>query len=354
MSIVVVLMVVGLGGLFYYLTTNDGEQSISQSGKTEVKATTAGDEITSINQTPNKQSDRLVTTSDTISLPLGGSAPTEQVQHSIPIEDIRRGCFRQDCIPSVDNPEFISVEKADQVLPDDTIGIALSKNGINRFYPFNMLVTREIVNDVVDGEPVLVTYCPLCGTGVVFERVVDGEVYEFGVSGMLWQSNLLMYNRAGELAKRNLWSQVLGEAVVGAKTGTKLTIIPSDIQQYTTWREAFPGGEVLNTGRIGDPYGGDYYRVARSFAPDFDEDTSALNPTTYVYGIEHQGEYIAFEAAKIPEGETIYESNGSTVTISRTGETVTFTNEQGEIIADVEGFWFSWQAAHPDTMIWQP
>lgn len=297
---------------------------------------------------------REIRQADEIRLPLGGSAPTDNVRHSIPIEEIRQGCFRQDCIPSVDDPEFVSVSEANNILPDDTIGIGLSYKGVERFYPFNMLVTREIVNDTVAGDPLLVTYCPLCGTGVVFDRTVDGEVYEFGVSGMLWQSNLLMYNRASSINDRNLWSQVLGEAVVGNKTGTKLTILLSNVVRYTDWRGDHPDGEVLDTGFVGDPYGGDYYGVARNFRPNFDETDTPLDPSAYVFGIEIDGAFTAYPREELPVGSITDTLNGVTVTVTKTdSDEVTITDSEGDIVPIVTGFWFSWIAAHPETNLWR-
>ncbi|MDP6586208.1 MAG: DUF3179 domain-containing (seleno)protein, partial [Anaerolineales bacterium] len=230
---------------------------------------------------------------------------TDGVKHSILIDEIRQGCFAgRDCIPSVDAPVFMSRDDADDLLPEDTIGIGLSFKGEDRFYPFNMLVTREIVNDVVAGKPLIVTYCPLCGTGIVFNREIDGEVFEFGVSGLLWQSNLLMYNREDSEEKISLWSQVLGEAVVGNLTGTKLEIIPSDVVRYTDWRVTHPKTVVLNTGRIGDPYNGNYYGVTSNFSPNFNEDESPLSPTEYVFGIELKGQHRAYVRDTLSIGET--------------------------------------------------
>jgi len=299
---------------------------------------------------------REVLVADEVRLPLSGSAPTEDVKFSIPIEDIRRGCFAQDCIPSVDDPQFVSVDEGRDILADapNDIGIALSYEGIERFYPFAMLVTREIVNDTVAGDPVLVTYCPLCGTGIVFDRRVDGVPQEFGVSGMLWQSNLLMYNRATNVENRSLWSQVLGEAVVGSHTGTKLKIIPSNITRFRDWAAQYPSGEVLDTGRIGDPYSGNYYDVARNFDPDFDPADSPLDPSAYVYGIEVNGAFKAYPFDALPTGETTDDVNGQTVTITKSESgLVTITDRAGTVIPDIEGFWFSWVAAHPDTQLWQ-
>ena len=330
-------------------TSLESEGAISDDSSVSESTTHTGANTTKI-----IMSSRQINIAERINLPVSGSAPTENVKHSIPIEEIRQGCFRQDCIPSVDNPTFVSVSEANDILPDDTVGIALSYKGVERFYPFNMLVTREIVNDVVAGDPLLITYCPLCGTGIVFDRKVDGTTFEFGVSGMLWQSNLLMYNRTANLSDRNLWSQVLGEAVVGPDTGTKLAILPSDIMKYTVWREDNTGGEVLNTGRIGDPYGGDYYGVASRFSPNFDEANSALDPSAYVFGVEVEGSFKAYPRDALPFGVTTDTISGTTLTITKSENgNVTIVDETGTTVPDIEGFWFSWVAAHPDTELWR-
>lgn len=287
---------------------------------------------------------------------------TDDVMHSIPIDEIRQGCFGRDCIPSVDDPEFVDVVEADKVFrtagerAEDVIGIALSYQGVHRFYPFNMLVTREIVNDTVAGQPLAVTYCPLCGTGIVFNRAHGGEVLEFGVSGLLWQSNLLMYNRNENEEEISLWSQVLGEAVLGSHTGAKLSVIPSDIITFADWSAQFPKGEVLNTGRIGDPYNGNYYDVARGFRPNFDEENSLLDPSAYVFGLEIHGASKAYERDSLPVGTTNDSFQGLDIRIEK--EETGVVRFYGAGIRDplpvVSGFWFSWVAAHPETELYQP
>ena len=278
---------------------------------------------------------------------------TDDVLHSIPLEEIRQGCFGRDCIPSVDNPKYISASDADDLLPEDTVGIGLDYKGVERFYPFNMLVTREIVNDTVAGDALAVTYCPLCGTGVVFSRELDGKVFEFGVSGLLWQSNLLMYNRESNEEDISLWSQVLGESVLGKHTGTKLPVVRSDVVLYEDWREAHPNTEVLNTGRIGDPYGGDYYGVARQFRPSFNEATSRLAPTIRVLGVEVNGQYKAYEENALPVGTTNDTFAGETIRIEKSsiGEVEMFIGE--EPLSFIGGMWFSWEAVHPETDLYQ-
>ena len=285
---------------------------------------------------------------------------TDDVKHSIPIDQIRQGCFGRDCIPSVDDPEFVDPSEADKLFrtegisAEEAIGISLSYNGATRFYPFSMLVTREIVNDVVGGQPLAVTYCPLCGTGIVFNRVHDGETLEFGVSGLLWQSNLLMYNRNDDEENVSLWSQVLGESVLGTHTGAKLSVIPSDVITFAAWRDKYPNGEVLNTGRIGDPYRGDYYGVARGFRPSFDEGSSPLDPSAYVFGIEIDGEFKAYENDALPVGTTNDTFAGTDIRIEKEESGVVRIYGAGipDPLPVVTGFWFSWVAAHPETELY--
>jgi len=140
---------------------------------------------------------------------------TGGTKHSIPLDEILSGGPPKDGIPAINDPKFITTEEADKFLDDSSVGLGLTLNGINRFYPYLVLVWHELANDNIGGQAVLVSYCPLCATGVVFDSKVGGEDQEFGVSGKLWQSNLLMYNRTGNEDTESLWSQVLGEAVVG-------------------------------------------------------------------------------------------------------------------------------------------
>jgi hypothetical protein len=286
---------------------------------------------------------------------------TDGVRHSIPTEEIRQGCFGRDCIPSVDNPSFVSIQDADTLFTregeeyDAVIGMGLVFNGEERFYPFNMLVTREIVNDVVGGQPLVVTYCPLCGTGIVFNREFNGKVFEFGVSGMLWQSNLLMYNREEKEEDISLWSQVLGEAVVGTHTGTKLSIVPSDVVRYSDWRVSHPSSEVLDTGQIGDPYNGNYYGVAKQFRPNFDEASSVIDPTAYVFGIEVDGKFKAYVRDSLQIGTTNDTFAGYDIAIEKKKDGVVRIFKDGEStpVPIVTGFWFSWVAAHPETELYK-
>ena len=143
---------------------------------------------------------------------------------------------------------------------DDDIVIGVTFSGESRAYPIRILNWHEIANDRVGGTDILVSYCPLCGTGIVFDSRINGKVHTFGVSGLLYNSDLLMYERGTK--ESSLWAQILGEAVVGPLTGTKLTVLPSVQTTWGEWKAQHPDTKVLdvNTGYSRDygrnPYSG--------------------------------------------------------------------------------------------------
>jgi Protein of unknown function (DUF3179) len=134
--------------------------------------------------------------------------------------------------------------------------VALDVSGDARAYPVQSLMWHEIVNDTVGGTPVSVTYCPLCNSGLVFERVVNGRVLDFGTSGKLYKSDLVMYDRQTD----SLWAQLEGRAIVGSLAGTRLLAIPTNTIAYEDWKAAHPAGRVLSreTG-YGRRYGANPY-----------------------------------------------------------------------------------------------
>ena len=142
---------------------------------------------------------------------------TDGVKHIVPLDKIRSGGPPKDGIPSIDNPKFVNANEAEFVSDNDVV-IGLEINGEIKAYPLSILVWHEIVNDNVGDIPVAVTYCPLCFTNQVFERTIDGNEVEFGTSGKLYNSNLVMYDRLTE----SYWSQALGTAIVGELAGHEL------------------------------------------------------------------------------------------------------------------------------------
>ncbi|PCI29952.1 hypothetical protein COB55_01060 [Candidatus Wolfebacteria bacterium] len=282
---------------------------------------------------------------------------TDGVNHSIPLNEILSGGPGKDGIPSIDDPKFTSVQSAKEFLNDTDVGLGFIWKGEARFYPYQILVWHEIVNDTIAGDRVLVTYCPLCATGVVFDPTVNGIEREFGVSGKLWQSNLLMYDRTGDGDTESLWSQVLGEGVLGPETGTRLKVLRADTVQFGSWIKDHPDTTVLSvdTGesrRYGsDPYGDYYTNESVSFGATFNDDR--LHPKRFVLGIEIDGKFKAYDKDALPIGETTDTFNGNTITIQKTssGE-VLMTTGKGEV-SFIGGFWFSWLAVHPDTELWK-
>lgn len=189
--------------------------------------------------------------------PLVGGWKTDWDIRSVDLAEIISGGVPRDGIPPIDQPSFVSVSDASEwVSPREPV-IMLVVGDDARAYPLQIMTYHEIVNDVVGGEPVTVTFCPLCYSAITYHRRVGDEVYDFGVSGLLRHSDLIMYDRQTE----SLWQQIGGEAIVGSLTGTKLVDLPAQIVAFSQFAERFPGGRVLSrdTGHS-RPYGSNPYR----------------------------------------------------------------------------------------------
>lgn len=146
----------------------------------------------------------------------------------------------KDNIPAIDEPAFMPA--ADETrIPGREPVISFAYQGVARAYPLRYLVWHEIVNDTVAGLPVAVTYCPLCNTSIVFERVLDGKPVTFGTTGKLRHSDLIMYDRGEE----TWWQQFDGKAIVGKRVGEKLSMRPSALITFDMFKQRYPGGEVL-------------------------------------------------------------------------------------------------------------
>ena len=286
---------------------------------------------------------------------------TNGVKHGLPLEEILGGEPPPDGIPSIDDPKFVNVDEAGTYLNDDSPGLAVSLNGLDRFYPYQILVWHEIVNDTFADQRVLITYCPLCFSGVVYDPLVNGQRVEFGTSGKLWQSNLVMYDRLTQ----SYWSQVLGEAIRGDLTGTKLATVPSDITRFGLWKTAYPQGQVLsietgtNRDYQNDPYG-DYYTTPGTYFPVASENDTRLDQKELILGLVIDGQAKAYWPPAIKKaGEITDEFNGQTI-IARyepTLDAVRLFSKQPDgtltRLNPLAGFWFSWVAAHPQSALYK-
>ncbi len=177
----------------------------------------------------------------TVSAP-AGTLRTDTSKALVPLDEIIPGGPPPDGIPAIDRPTFVTPAQADGWLATKEPVIALEVNGDARAYPLQILMWHEIVNDVVGGKPVTVTFCPLCNSGLAFERTVDGTTLDFGTSGRLYKSDLVMYDRQ----THSLWAQMEGRAIVGEKAGTRLKRVAAPTLAYEEWKVAHPAGNILS------------------------------------------------------------------------------------------------------------
>ncbi len=335
---------------------------------------------------------------------------TDWTRHTVDYDEIIAGGPPRDGIPSLDQPAFVGQEEASAWLATTEPVIALELNGETRAYPVQILTWHEIVNDEVGGVPVAVTFCPLCNSAVVFDRRVGEQVYEFGVSGLLRNSDLIMYDRTTE----SLWQQFTGEGIVGQHAGDRLTIVPASLISFAEFRAAYPDAPVLSreTGysrQYGvNPYVG-YDSSTQPFLfrgpPD-----PRLPAMMRVVGVNLNGVQIAYPYDVLVERGVIHDViAGQSVVVFHSfgtnsalgaaviaeaedvgatgvfapiadGQALTFTLSDGRILDEqtgsmwnlagqaVEGelagacleriaatdhFWFSWAAFYPDTVIFQ-
>lgn len=322
-----------------------------------------------------------------------GIMVTNGLKHIVPLDKIKSGGPPKDGIPSIDNPKFAPVSES-QFVPDTTFVIGLDINGEKRAYPLFIMVWHEIVNDSVGGVPVAVTYCPLCFTNQVFERVIDGKEVEFGTSGKLYNSNLVMYDRLTD----SYWSQALGVAITGELTGYELKRIPFDVISWADWKTLYPETLVLTTetGHIRsygvDPYG-DYYTDPRILFPVEHED-DRMHPKELILGFHEDDAFKAYKQDDVESAIVINDIfnnkpmmlvslfSGDSRAFDRTvnGKVLTF-DFVDDVIIDLEskskwnfdgvatsgsmegiqlvrlpfnpGFWFEWVAFHPDTEVYE-
>ena len=209
----------------------------------------------------------------------------------------------RDGIPSIDQPRFFSTADARASAKASSPVIQFEVNGDVRAYPLDILIWHEIVNDVVGGIPVAVTYCPLCNTAIAYDRRVEGKTFEFGVSGLLRNSDLVMYDRSTE----SLWQQIGGKAIVGSMVGARLTPLAAPIVSLGQFAASFPDGLVMSRetgfsapyGRLPGAYVG-YDTDDTPFLFNGDRD-NRLDATARVVALEAGGEPIAYPFSLLEE-----------------------------------------------------
>ncbi len=278
-------------------------------------------------------------------------------QHSIPLNEILSGGPGKDGIPAIDRPRFVPSSKASRTfLEDGDRIIALVVNGKKKAYPIKILNWHEIVNDRIGGRRVVVTFCPLCGTGMVFDANAAGKRLNFGVSGLLYQSDVLLYDRQTE----SLWSQIKQEAVTGKLIGTRLQLLPSVQTTWGAWKKQHPDTFVLST-KTGysrdyerDPYE-DYY-TSRAVMFPVGNLNHRYHPKEQVIGVELDGLTKAYPFSELARVKSPFKDKIGKKTVwvvyDSKSRTATIKDASGKELPSVVGFWFAWYAFHKDTQVY--
>ncbi len=270
---------------------------------------------------------------------------------AIELKEIKGGGPPKDGIPSIDKPVFISSFYA-KYLQSDNMVLGVEYNGVAKAYPIRILNWHEIVNDRFAGKKVAITYCPLCGSGMAFDTQNIGQL---GVSGLLYNSDVLLYDRNTE----SLWSQILGKAISGTASGKGLEYIPTLFTTWKKWKEMYPNTTVLstNTGYIRDysrdPYDG--YENTEQLMFPVKNKSDVLPAKENVIGIEMNGHFRAYpySALKKKKAEFSDEINGETIVIyfdKKANSAILKLN--GEVFPSVRMYWFAWYAFHPETEVY--
>ncbi len=278
---------------------------------------------------------------------------------TIPVDQIVRGGPPKDGIPALLAPRFEDARSASRWLEDDDVVIGISRGDESKAYPLRILLWHEAVNDTIAGVPVLVTYCPLCASALVFERPGRPKTLTFGVSGLLYMSNVLFYDHRTQ----SLWSQLGMVAVSGPMAGSRLALFPSVRATWKRWRELHPETVVLSrrtgTGYVRDysldPYRA-YHRSETLLFPVARRD-GRLPPKEKVLVVKVGDTYRAYpfralEAARSPIKDAV---GGVDVVITfDEGHLVSARRRDGRSVDSFVAYWFAWYAFRPDTQVWSP
>lgn len=274
---------------------------------------------------------------------------------AIPAAEILSGGPPRDGIPAIDEPVFTAAAAADFMHDDDGV-LGVVVDGVARAYPIKILNWHEIVNDDINGMPFVVTFCPLCGSGVVFDAQIDGRRLQFGVSGLLYNSDVLLYDRQTD----SLWSQLLRRAVSGEYVDTALRTLPVQHTTWRHWRQQHAATQILTTetGERRDydssPYDG-YAESAALFFPVKPLAPQQFHPKEWVLGVQSGGD------TKVYPFSELQKNGAAQVQDTVGGHNIIIHWHEQEWAAHAEwqtgdgnatrAFWFAWFAFHPETRI---
>ncbi len=275
---------------------------------------------------------------------------------SIPVREIHSGGPSKDGIPAINQPKFTPISHAAFMHDEDRL-LGLVINGEARAYPIKILDHHELVNDVIDDQHFVVSYCPLCGTGMVFSsNIGKGNWLIFGVSGLLYNSDVLLYDRNTD----SLWSQIMKQSVAGKLKGAKLLQLPALHTTFADWIEKYPDSKILST-ETGfrrnyqqSPYKG-YERSKRLWFQVSHKAPRKYHPKEQVLGVEIKGGFKAYPFVELEKQNAAFftdEVGGEKITVFWNEESRTAHIEsENELLASTIGFWFAWYTFHPETEI---
>jgi len=274
------------------------------------------------------------------------------------VEQILHGGPPRDGIPALSDPKLVKPAQAGYLQPGDRV-VGIELHGEARAYPIPILNWHEIVNDAIGAQRFAITYCPLCGTAVAFDASIDGAPTDFGVSGLLYNSDVLLYDRATE----SLWSQILGKSIAGVRVGKTLTPIPVSHTTWRDWQEKHPDTLVLSedTGHFRDysrdPYAG-YEQSRYTYFAVNHEAPDNYHPKEIVVGLGVDEIYKAYPFIELDkQGKQRFSDslNGRSFNFDWDSEnrSITITDDTGSAVAAIQGFWFAWFAFHPDTQVFK-
>ncbi len=279
---------------------------------------------------------------------------------SVPVEHIVRAAPAKDSIPALTDPKWIDPADCAFLTDEDEV-LSVTIGDETHAYPLRVLVWHEIVNDRFGDVPVAVTYSALSGSGLAFDpgRGADGAPRTFGVSGLLYNSCLLMYDHETE----SLWSQLRMSSVAGALNETELTPLPTRRMTWAAWKTVFPTGKVLSTdtGVEADyqgewPYGN--YAEDRATIFPFDINRNEFGTKERMIGYRGEHSERAWPLEKLKEKGQMYDAIGSqTVKViydETSGDVQIQDMSTREFLPVVSLYWFAWQAFYPDTSVWIP
>lgn len=274
-----------------------------------------------------------------------------QADSEVPFDALMQACPARDCIQSIDQPLFVATAEVG-FLRDDDLVLTLTHNGVTRAYPTRILDHHEIVNDMFGPDPVAITYCPLCGSGLAFDRRQGAQVLDFGVSSLLHNSDLVMYDRQTE----SLWQQITGKAFAGKSRGSQLRTLPLSMITWENWRQQYPDAQVLSVNEIQserymkDAYA-DYAESERLYMPVSATD-ARLHPKKVIYGLEIGERALAIDSKwLLKQGgwSNDYENKKLLLTMDEFGEVTALLDD--EQIAVHRMYWFAWFSFHPHTAL---